>query len=532
MPAMQRPAQQVDFYKYLRILWRRKWLLVIPLVLTTVLGVIFAMNHPIEYESSAVLEAAVINPRQTAGRRVNVTHEVRAMGNRMLGYQELRDIILSSKIAFDDGPVDPEDERRIEKLYRKLKRATRISPLGALHVAVAHRSSDPERNAALVNELIKRFVGEDKQQSMKEAREGLDFFQQRYEDHRKRMSEIDNQLRDFQHANPGFKEDIAILYDDHRQAAIDERDLRDQIRELEEALQGFRKQRDDEPEKLTDTIKGQADPQVLAARTHVERQREIFRQANERYTPAHRRWQSAKQELDRAMLQLRQIDKGDPDDKVVENENPRIAELDASIKVAEDKLEKHSLKLLAQAKVVAEKYDVLRRSPDLQSEKRRLEEERDRCAYLLDDYAKGLREAEKEVQVLSTDVYSSKFTVREYARVSRVPVRETKLKIVMGFAFVGLVIGVILIVLLEYLDQTFKTVDDVRETLGLPALGVIPAIYTPRDHRRRLWFRVLAFSSAAFVIGVGMLIYLAVPEVQTFLREQVWGGLQSMINSW
>jgi H+/Cl- antiporter ClcA len=149
----------------------------------------------------------------------------------------------------------------------------------------------------------------------------------------------------------------------------------------------------------------------------------------------------------------------------------------------------------------------------------------------LDDYAKGLREAEKETQRLSTDIYGSDYTVREYARVSRVPIRETKLKIAGLFAFIGLLIGVGLVVLLEYLDQTFKTVDDVRDILGLPALGVIPAIYTPRDHRRRLWFRVLAFSSGVFVLGVGVFVYFMVPEVQDFLREQVWGSLQSMISS-
>jgi uncharacterized protein involved in exopolysaccharide biosynthesis len=533
MPDQPQGPPQIDFYKYFRILWRRKWLLAVPLVLCLVLGVILALNHPLEYESRAVLEAAVTNPLGPGHtkRRVNVMAEVRDVKNTMVAFSTLRDIIVSRKLDFGEE-VDPEDSRQIEKLYRRIRRHTHIRPMSRRYLAVSHRSPDPELNAELVNEMVKRFVGEDKQEAMKQAQVDLEFNQDQYEKARSRLAEVDSQLRDFSQSHPGFRDEITEIYYDHREAREEEQSLREQIEELEAAIQGLRKDLANEPEKLVETRPGQVPAEVRDARTAVEQAEQRFRAMNERYTPAHRRWQEAKQDYDRAVARLRQVDTGAPDEEVIERDNPRRVELETALEEAESKLERLNVKLLAQNKAVSEKYDLLRRAPELLTEKRRLEEERENCAYLCEDYARGLREAEKELKRLSTEAYSAKYRVREYARVSRMPIRETKLKILMMAGFVGLIIGVGLIVLVEYLDQTFKTVDDVRETLGLPALGVIPAIYTPRDHRRRLWFRVLAFSSGVFVIGVGVFIYLFVPEVQVFVREQVWGGLQSMISSW
>jgi ElaB/YqjD/DUF883 family membrane-anchored ribosome-binding protein len=311
----------------------------------------------------------------------------------------------------------------------------------------------------------------------------------------------------------------------------DESALREEIQELEATLQGLRKDRQNQPPKLKETQPGEIPAEVRAARERAKLLQENFRQINDRYTPAHPRWQAAKNELNLALAHWKKVDKGDPDQKVMEKDNPRIPELDTSIKEREKKLEKLNIKLLAETKNTSEKYDLLRRAPEFLTEKRRLTEERESASYLVDDYVKGLREADKELQRLSTEAYSSRYKVRDYARPSRVPISETRLKIIGIFAFVGLVIGVALIVLLEYLDQTFKTVDDVREALGVPALGVVPAIYTPRDHRRRLWFRVLALSSGVLVVGVLVLIYFTVSEVHEFLNE-AWRGLQSTVSNW
>jgi capsular exopolysaccharide synthesis family protein len=97
--------------------------------------------------------------------------------------------------------------------------------------------------------------------------------------------------------------------------------------------------------------------------------------------------------------------------------------------------------------------------------------------------------------------------VIEPAQVPGVPVGPNRLRsIAMGW-FLSLVAGVGLAFLLERLDNTIKTVEDVNRYAGLPALGIIPAI-SSRMPRRLLGGRkqprpVLAPAEAAREMGAG-----------------------------
>jgi capsular exopolysaccharide synthesis family protein len=93
----------------------------------------------------------------------------------------------------------------------------------------------------------------------------------------------------------------------------------------------------------------------------------------------------------------------------------------------------------------------------------------------------------------------------EPAQIPGAPVGPNRLRsIAMGW-FLSLVAGIGLAFLLEHLDSTIKTVEDVNRYAGLPALGVIPAI-SSRQPRRLLGSRkqsrpVLAPASAAKELG-------------------------------
>ncbi|MBC7765577.1 MAG: lipopolysaccharide biosynthesis protein [Hyphomonadaceae bacterium] len=60
------------------------------------------------------------------------------------------------------------------------------------------------------------------------------------------------------------------------------------------------------------------------------------------------------------------------------------------------------------------------------------------------------------------------------AIVNPAPIKPRKQLNVLFSFFVGLVIGVGVVVLIEYLDNTIKTPDDVEKYLGVPTIGTIP----------------------------------------------------------
>ncbi len=79
----------------------------------------------------------------------------------------------------------------------------------------------------------------------------------------------------------------------------------------------------------------------------------------------------------------------------------------------------------------------------------------------------------KEASIIE-EVKPFNISIIDRAEVPRSPVRPRKLLNIMLSVIVGLFGGIGIAFFLEYLDNTFKTPDDVEEKLSVPLLGVIP----------------------------------------------------------
>jgi capsular polysaccharide biosynthesis protein len=531
MPAASPQAQHFDFYKYLRIMWRRKWLLVIPLVVCIPLGIVGAIYYPTEYESRAILELASNAPIGQGHRRGNIGAALSSVHTKMLSWNSVRDVILSQKVDFG-REVDPDDRRQIEYLYHEIGRRTRVDRLGTQHLAVTHRSTSPEKNASLVNELVKQFVGESRREAQDKARTDVKYYNDKLAVAKTGLNDITARVREFNQANPWLGESVADLHRQYEAAQEEELRIRKRISQVEEILEEQKQALENEDETLLVEVAVPPSQEYVAAEQALKRAENYFASVSSRYTAAHRRFQEAKGMLAGAQAEFEKVKAEGQGRKSEElRENPKYKLLVKRIAETQESLDNLNEQRLNQNKKVSELYVKVRRAPELLATRRAHMEEAAALKATVQEYAKGARAADRELQRLLTEAYSSEFRVIEYARDDRRPVKSTKAKIIALGAFLGLMIGVGLMALVEYLDQTFKTIDDARVALGIPALGVVPAIFTPRDHRRRLWFRVLAVSSAVFVVGVGVAIYLMVPATQDYLAMG-WNEFKTMMERW
>jgi len=532
MPAAHsRNVQQFDLYKYLRIVWRRKWLLIVPIAVCLPAAVLAAWLYPTEYESQAVLEVQDNRPlAETGPVRINVGTLVMSVRTRAMSYSAIREVVLSRKVDFG-REIDPDDRRQLDRIYSEISRRTRVTTQGGSHLFISHRSTSPERNASLVNEVVKKFVGEDRRESQDRAKQDLKYYNDKLASAKTHLGEIDSQLREFAQANPWLGETLADVHREYKDAEDEELAIRRSIKGVEEGLADLKKQLSKEKPELVIKRKVDAPPEVLAARNRAKQAQAYFENVDARYTSAHPKWQEAKGILDKSLAELKEIDKGGEDFIEESQPNPVYTALQDRITAREKELERFNQRKVDASKRVSELYVRVRKAPELLGEKRALEEQRAVAANTAADYASGVRAAEKELQRLMTDAYSSRVRVIEYARDDRRPVKSTQMKIIALGVLLGLLTGAALVGLMEYLDQTFKSIDDARDYLDIPALGVIPAIFTPRDHRRRLWFRVLAISSAVFVVGVGVAIYLKVPATREYIN-MAWVKFQEWMEYW
>ncbi len=86
-----------------------------------------------------------------------------------------------------------------------------------------------------------------------------------------------------------------------------------------------------------------------------------------------------------------------------------------------------------------------------------------------------LLQKQQEAQILEASTISAA-TVIDAAKTPRLPIKPNKKKNLALGLILGLMLGIGLVFLLDYMDQTIKTAEDVRDKLGLNVFGIIPRI--------------------------------------------------------
>lgn len=89
-------------------------------------------------------------------------------------------------------------------------------------------------------------------------------------------------------------------------------------------------------------------------------------------------------------------------------------------------------------------------------------------------YLSTLMQKQREVQIAQGDK-GSEVRIENYSRVPRAPVGPARLRNVMIAFALSLVAGIGLAFLLDFLDDTVKSIDDIDRYIHLPALAMIPA---------------------------------------------------------
>jgi capsular exopolysaccharide synthesis family protein len=90
-------------------------------------------------------------------------------------------------------------------------------------------------------------------------------------------------------------------------------------------------------------------------------------------------------------------------------------------------------------------------------------------------YLNTLYQKRRELQAVSGDA-GTNVSVENYSRLPRTPVGPARIRTILIALVLSLVVGIGLAFLLDFLDDTIKSVDDVARYINLPALALIPAV--------------------------------------------------------
>jgi polysaccharide chain length determinant protein (PEP-CTERM system associated) len=112
--------------------------------------------------------------------------------------------------------------------------------------------------------------------------------------------------------------------------------------------------------------------------------------------------------------------------------------------------------------------------------------------------------AKREESKIAVDLerrnIGEQFRVLDPARVPERPFSPDRLRIQLVGAIAGLMLGLVVVGLLEYRDFQFHSEEDIGRILALPVLVVVPMMYSASDLRLRRTRRTLAFGAGTFLL--------------------------------
>ncbi len=483
----QKKKNTIDIKEYLQLFLRRKFYFIIPFVVTLIFGIIYCFIAKPLYQSSTVIQISQsqllsrqmqnLVPGVTAQERLNNLRRLVTSHNylkRLIETLNLHNDPKLRKIAEDNKSAYPGlTTNEIVELFwiERLQRHLTISQMGSDFVQITATGNSPEMAYNLAHTLTQIFIDESLRREVGGIRGALQFSSEQLTIYNKKLEESEEKLRN-------FKEDM-LRNDFDSQAFIS-----DNLDEVNKSLTGT----DFELREAKDRLK------FLKNKLHrISANYRSFRSA---------RLNTLEIDLLRSVTNLSELMlKYSWEDVNVLKINSEIERLQSNIRneietlarshaatgnseyidaVIEKEITEINIKFLNQKKeVFTNLVKTYRRKiaegPQKEMQLSRLQREVESNREIYQTLLQQSRGSEIE-EALQRTAAEFKFKVIQPALKPLHPIKPDRLKIMMMSIVLGITIGVGLIYAIEYIDRSFKNVEEVERYLHLPVLGTIPKI--------------------------------------------------------
>lgn len=192
-------------------------------------------------------------------------------------------------------------------------------------------------------------------------------------------------------------------------------------------------------------------------------------------------------------------------------EHPRIKDFKRRIEALKSERYRYIQRVAEEAGINPEAYSSIADSlPRQQEELARLSRDKAINEKLYAMFLERLETA-RITERLDSSENKTKFKVIEPARLPLVPIKPNKIKINILGLFLGLATGLGLAYLLENLDTSFKSAEQLKSTFNVPVLGSILRIITPKDLAERIIFRKrLCWFTGSAVVSLVILSFIVI----------------------
>jgi polysaccharide chain length determinant protein (PEP-CTERM system associated) len=494
--------------RYLKLIQARRHLFITVSLLVMSIIVWGSYFIPEKYEASStiIIEKNVIEDL-VRGIAVtpSMTERIRVLRDTLLGRSLVLDVL--RKLDLD---ASAKDKKELEELIMKYQEKTGIKVKKNNLITVSFKHSDPRIAKKFVNTLVNEYVEKNIFAKRQEATDATNFLKSQVEYFKNKMDEGERKIIEFRKSQGIFVAmDERAIINDIKRFTSEIEEIKMKKNELSARRKGIQKQLKEEPK--TVAIFSSVDAQASIGA--MEKQ---LAQLLTKYTENYPEVIRLKAEIETLKKQKGLAPGANNEtESEISTINPvyqelrqRLLEIDAELTALKAK-EEHLTGLIAQKK------KELKYIPESRKKLADLQQERDAYRGVYERLVERLGQSEVSKQMEIADKAST-FRVIEPAIVPQIPVSPNRKLLILVGIIVGFLSGFGLIFLLDYMDDSIKSVDAIK-SMGFSVIAVIPAMRTPQQINKTRKKDKIVFGIAGIylvvILGVLSLEILGIPHI-------------------
>jgi polysaccharide biosynthesis transport protein len=489
----QKEKSLFDVTDLLAIALRRKWLIILPVILITAVTVVGSYLITPEYEASVIVSMGPTVQLSTELERMlgNVGREYGGGDSRQLELRSLQNEITSSpfisqliqnlKLDRDPGldnaarkvqAVQPNltlDQIKFDILLNSLRDKISVGFAGRNQILIKVQSTDQFQARDMAQQLAEIFIAEKMKQELGSIRLSQDFSYEQLSKYENDLQEKIDEKTKLEKEFAGIQLNTAVISEGNRN------EINAEVENITNEIEDRKGEERDYLKRLTDI--SQADLKLTESDNLKRLKKEINNHIGTigglilKYN-----WSDP--EILNYKVRLFSL-VGELEDEVGRLVGRQFSSQDVSTQNVLKELFKtrydldimysrvNALKLALSD--LEEKINLI---PEYQARLDQLDREINAARELRDTF-KNLQEGSQISQALLRE---SRYKVVEPAKVPLAPFKPQRKKIVLRGFLLGSAIGGSVALLAEVLDKSFRKVEDIEEALDLPVIGVVPQI--------------------------------------------------------
>lgn len=527
---MQEKSETIKIDYYINLIFKHRWLIIIPFCLALIAGIYLAITLPKIYGASTLI---LVEPQSVPANYVreivstDIDSRIATIQQQILSRTNLEKIIDQFKLFPGIGSESLLMEEKVASMRNSIRVEVSHSRQGPNTFSISFKDSDPETAMIIANGLATLFINENLKIRETQALGTSDFLKDELGTMRKRLQDVEEKLRAYRERYRGelpeqLDGNLRILGNLQQQLSEREARLSDEKNrfiEVENQIQA-RKQL------LEESSTARSGTNEILTLDQLKKQLENLQAS---YTDKH-------PDVVRLKEKIASLDAKYKNEAMQATDRPEIDSSEKATRFLGDNTLSEQIKQRAEIRIAINGLadDIEKIKGQINTYQERVERTPKREEELLalnrdynniqESYSSLLnRKLEAEIAVnMEKKQKGGQFRIIDPARVPHEPISPDLRRLFMVVLAAGLGLGAGLIFLLDFLNSTLKDPEMFEDHLGVAVLATIPKVYQKKDICLKRFNQVLTALSfvvaACLLAGFAVLVFNGVEQTMEAVR--------------